>query len=250
MKNLARIFTILSIAAFATAEVTAQCTPDTVNCIDIDDPGQICPSSLPDLIVNVPYDTAITIIPPDTFMLDELPIVIAYVIVDTVLNLPPGIQYEANADIFYPDTAYCVRIFGTPTEAGEYPLGIHVTPYVYIGLPDPIASDPIIDSTSVIVTVQGTSGFNPFEVQEFRVLPNVPNPFTEITRLGYYTPINDRVELKVYNILGKLMHEEKQGASPGEHFFQFDGSQLIPGTYFYQVTNSSAFYTGKFIKSK
>ena len=33
-------------------------------------------------------------------------------------------------------------------------------------------------------------------------------------------------------------------------YFQFDGSGLLPGTYFYRITNSSDFYTGKFIKSR
>jgi len=237
-------------AAFSTVSVAAQCIPDTANCKDTGDPGQICPENLPDVVVNVPYDTTITVIPPDTFDNNGILIPISYIILDTVLNLPPGINYQANAEIFYPDSAYCVQIFGTPTEAGDFPLAIYVTPFVDIGTGTPISAGQVIDSTSVIMTVIGPSGFDPFQIQKFKVLPNVPNPFTEITRLGFYTPFDDRVELKVYNILGELMHDEKQGAPPGEHYFQFDGSALIPGTYFYKVTNSNTFFTGKFIKSK
>ena len=68
--------------------------------------------------------------------------------------------------------------------------------------------------------------------------------------MGFYTPSDDRIKLQVYNILGELMYEEAQGASPGEHRFDFNGSMLLPGTYFYRVNNSQRLYTGKFIKSK
>jgi len=46
------------------------------------------------------------------------------------------------------------------------------------------------------------------------------------------------------------MYEEKQGCPPGEYYFDFDGSALLPGTYFYRITNSSGHYTGKFIKTR
>lgn len=249
MKTFARIFAIFTISAFAVAETTAQCVPDTVNCIDTGNPGQICPSVLPEVTVNIAYDESITVLAPATFDYLGNTINVAYIVVDSVKNLPPGIDYIASAIKFYPDSAYCIQIYGTPTQAGDYPLSIYVTPYINY-LNTIIAGNQMSDDTSVVMTVLATSGVNPFQVQEFQVLPTVPNPFTEFTRLGFYTPFDDRVELKVYNILGELMHEELQGASPGEHYFGFDGNGLLPGTYFYRVTNSKKFYTGKFIKSR
>ncbi len=249
MKNFARILAILSISVIVVAETSAQCTPDTVNCIDTGNPGQICPSVLPEVTVNIPYDESITVLAPATFDYLGNIINIAYIVVDSVNNLPPGIEYISSASRFYPDSAYCIQIFGTPTQAGEYPLSIYVTPYITY-LNTIIAATQMADDTSVVMTVHGTSGIDPFQVQEFKVLPTVPNPFTDITMLGFFTPFDDRIELKVYNILGELMHEEMQGASPGTHFFQFDGNALLPGTYFYRVTNSKKFYTGKFIKSR
>jgi hypothetical protein len=250
MRKLAGLLAILTISLFTVTETHAQCEPDT-NCVDTGDPGQICPSVLPNVTVNEPYDEVVTVIAPDTAYVLNSEIPLSYITVDSVLNLPPGIDYYANADIFYPDSIYCIQIVGTPTQAGEFQLHIYVTPYIYNEiLDDIIAVNQVIDSTSVVLTVQETSGIDPYQVHEFRVLPNTPNPFSEVTRLGFYTPFDDRIELKVYSILGKLMHEEIQGAPPGEHFFQFDGSGLLPGTYFYRISNSSEFYTGKFIKSR
>jgi len=230
-------------------ETFSQCEPDTVNCIDTGDPGQICPDSLPQVTVNQSYNEIITVIAPDTFLFQGNPIPIHHIVVDSVLNLPTGIEYYVGSTEFYPDSVYCIQITGTPTEAGDFPLFIYVTPFIDLGM-GPISFPQQADSTSVVITVLETSGIAPFKVLEFHVLPNVPNPFSDMTRIGFFTPFDDRIELKVYNILGELMHEEKQGAPPGEHYFQFNGSNLLPGTYFYRVTNSNNFYTGKFIKSR
>jgi hypothetical protein len=251
MKTSVRWIALLVLSVVTTLEVSSQCEPDTVNCVDTGLPGQICPRYLPQATVNVPYDEVITVIGPSSFAVNQDTIEIAYVIVDSVKNLPPGINYWANGVKFYPETAYCIQVYGTPVVAGDFALSIFVSAYVYVALlQDTIKVGQFADDTSVVVTVAGPSGIDPFRVDDFQVLPTVPNPFSEITRIGFYTPFDDRIGLKVYNILGELMHEETQGAPPGEHYFQFNGSELLPGTYFYRVTNSSQFYTGKFIKSR
>ncbi len=166
-----------------------------------------------------------------------------------MLNLPDGIEYFSNAEKFYPDSAYCIQIVGTPAESGDFPLAIYITPFVSV-LGNIISAGQIMDDTSVVLTVQEPSGINPYPAHEFSVIPNIPNPFTEVTRLGFYSPSDEKVGLKVYNILGKLVHEEEQGVPPGEHYFRFDGSGLLPGTYFYKVNTPSNYFTGKFIKSR
>ena len=250
MKKLARLCVILCISVFSVAETSAQCEPDTANCKDTGDPGQICPKNLPEATVNQPYDEVITVIAPDTASVSNIQIGLAYIVIDSVNGLPDGIEYYTNAIKFYPDSVYCVQIVGTPTEAGDFPLSIYVTAFVDIGTGEPISAGQVVDDTSVVLTVQEPSGIDPYQVNEFQVLPNVPNPFVDITKLGFFTPFDDRIQLEVYNILGELMHEEMQGSPPGEHYFKFNGSGLLPGTYFYRVTNSTRFYTGKFIKSR
>ena len=249
MKNISRLLAICAIAIFPALALSAQCEPDTANCKDTGDPGQICPRDLPDATVNELYDEVITVIAPDTATIGNIQIGIAYIIVDSVLNLPPGLNYYANAVEFYPDSAYCIQVTGTPTVAGDYNLMIYVSPYIYY-LEQIIKGTQFIDDSSVVITVLGPSGINPYQINEFQVLPNAPNPFSDVTRLGFFTPFDDHVKLQVYNILGELMHEETQGAPPGEHYFDYNGSPLLPGTYFYRVTNRSRSYTGKFIKTR
>ncbi len=250
MKNLSRLLAIFTIALLPSIYLSAQCEPDTANCKDIGDPGQICPRFLPDAVVNETYDEVITVIAPDTATVGDIQIGLAYIVIDSVKNLPPGINYYANAEIFYPDSAYCIQITGTPTTAGDYNLAIYVSAFIYVSQDLIVKGGQFVDDTSVVVTVHETSGLNPYQTHEFQLIPNAPNPFSDVSRFGFYTPFDDYVTLHVYSILGELMHEETQRASPGEQYFDFNGSPLLPGTYFYRVTNSSRFYSGKFIKTK
>lgn len=249
MKTTLRLLTALYIALLTSLNIYAQCEPDTSNCKDTGDPGQICPPNLPDAVVNEAYDEVITVIAPDTASLGELQIVLDHIRVDSVLNLPLGLNYYANAEKFYPDSAYCIQVSGTPSEAGKYPLKIYVSVYINY-LNTIVRGGQIVDSTSVALTVNWPSGIDPYKTSEFHMFPNAPNPFSDMTRLGFYTPFDAHVKLQVYNILGELMHEELQGASPGENYFDFDGRSLNPGTYFYRVRNDTELFTGKFIKTK
>jgi len=250
MKHIRTLLAVLAIVVFPLLQLSAQCEPDTANCKDTGEPGQICPRYLPDAVVNEPYDEIITVIAPDTATVGPIQVGLAYITVDSVLNLPPGLEYYSNDSIFYPDSAYCIEISGTPSSAGDYNLAIYVSAYIHVSEDLIVKGGQIVDDTSVVVTVNETAGLDPFKINEFQVYPNAPNPFSEVTRLGYYTPFDDHIRLQVYNILGELMHEELQGAPPGEHYFNYNGSSLNPGTYFYRVTNSSELYTGKFIKTR
>lgn len=249
MERLIQLSAVLCISIFTGLQVAAQCSPDTT-CKDNDNNGEFCPKNLPDASLNEAYEAVITVIPPSSFDYQGNVLEIVYIEVDSVLNLPPGISYTANADKFYADTAYCILLSGTPLEKGDFTLAIYVTPTITSQLTGVIKGPQVVNDTSVVLSVLDPSGLEPFSTNEFQVFQNFPNPFHDVTRIGFYTPVNDLVELKIYNILGELIHQETSLTSPGKHYFRFDGNNLFPGPYFYQVRNSSSFYTGKFIKAK
>lgn len=249
MKRILDSLIILIVSVVAGTVVSAQCEPDP-GCVDTGLPGQICPRFLTEATVNTSYEAVITVIPPSVFEYLEDTLDIAYIEIDSVMNLPPGIEYFPNADTFFADTTYCIQIAGTPTAEGNYTLGITVSPTIKHELLGLFKADPITDDTSVVMVVNAASGIDPYAITGFHLLQNIPNPFSEVTRIGFYTPFDDKIELKVYNILGELMYEEREGYPPGEYYFRFNGKELLPGTYFYRVTNSSSYFTGKFIKSR
>ena len=248
MKRFLHILATLLAGLFLSAQLSAQCTPDP-GCLDTLLPGEYCPENFPPLLLNVPYDEVITFILAleiehggNTYTLDSIA-------VDSVRNIPPGLTYSSSSNGYVPGTAYCSQLSGTPTQAGEFPIAFYLEPFVDFGS-GPESLGQYMDDTSVVVTVYDPLGIDPQQADQFMILPIVPNPFSEITRISFYSPYQERISLQVYNILGKLMYEETQSASSGEQEFEFTGGGLLPGTYFYRVINSRKLYTGKFIKSK
>jgi len=248
MKRTVSFFATLIFGFFTIVQLSAQCTPDTT-CVDINEPGEYCPEEFPLIYLNVAYDEVITFILALEFEHNGTIYVLDSLAVDSVRNIPPGMTYTSNATGYVPEKAYCSRLSGTPTLAGDYALHFYLSPYIDLGS-GPESLGQYLDDTSVVITVYDPTGIDPYQADQFQVLPIVPNPFSEITQLSFYTPDDDRVQLQVFNILGELMHKETLRASPGEYQFEFNGSKLLPGTYFYRVTNNNTLYTGKFIKSK
>jgi hypothetical protein len=247
MKRIVLLSATLVFGILISLQVSAQCEPDTVTCEDIGDPGQFCPLKLPHAGLNVLYDETVTVIPPGTYMFGQTQLTILYIRIDSVKNMPPGIDYFPNADILYPDTAYCIQLTGTPTEVGVDTFKIYITALVDIlgGI-----EYQVVDDSSIVLRVVEVLGTDPRQITEFKVTQNVPNPFSDFTRMAYYTPSEERVELCVYNILGLRVHQESEMVPPGEHHFAFDGRNLEPGIYLYSVASRDAWFTGKLIKSR
>lgn len=249
MKKLVPFILIFCLSLLSGIQVSAQCEPDT-SCIDINKTGKFCPENLPDGIIGEPYETVLTVVPPSEFELEGVLLNVAYLEIDSVTNFPAGITYTANAERFYADTAYCVLISGTPTQAGEFSLKLYATPYIIYPLLGILKGPQAIDNTSVVLTVKNVTGIDLPNTKQFEVFQNVPNPFAQSTRIGFYSPVRDNIDLKIYNILGELIHEESRLVTPGEHFFRFDGRELLPGSYLYLVTSTSSSLTRKLIKTR
>lgn len=229
--------------------LNAQCQPDPL-CADINEPGEFCPRILPDIVVGEPYEAVLTVIPPSEFEYEGNALELVYMEIDSVVNFPPGISYTANAEKLYADTSYCVLISGTPLAEGKFPLSIYISPYIRHPLTGMLKGPQVLDNTSVAVTVKDITGIDLSQTGKFHIFQNVPNPFRQSTRIGFYTPVNDNFKFKVYNILGELLYAESLQAPSGEHFFRFDGSSLPAGPYLYSISSSSSVITKKLIKAR
>jgi len=175
LNHRASILIILALVQFSGMKVSAQCEPDTANCEDIGDPGQICPNILPKAGLNVLYDEVVTVLPPGSYSFLGNELTIFYIEIDSVKNLPPGIDYFPNADTLFPDTAYCIQLTGTPTQTGEFALAIYITATVDFGGP---LEYQVVDDSSLVITVVEALGIDPDPITEFHVFQNVPNPFS------------------------------------------------------------------------
>ena len=85
----------------------------------------------------------------------------------------------------------------------------------------------------------------------FAFQQNYPNPFNPITVINYSLPVDEKVLIKVYDILGReiatLVSEEKLA---GVHSVNFDASNLSSGIYFYSIKAGKFSQTKKMILAK
>ncbi len=93
-------------------------------------------------------------------------------------------------------------------------------------------------------------GFNPIAVSEnqtnsiqnYQLYQNYPNPFNNATMIIYRLPVDDKVTLSIYNMLGKrvcTLVSEKQKS--GIYEVHWDASGLSSGVYFYRLSTARGY---------
>ncbi len=76
----------------------------------------------------------------------------------------------------------------------------------------------------------------PQQAATFTLDKNYPNPFNPSTRISYSIPVDSKVVLKVYDLLGRERVELVNGhRSAGNHGVTFAAGNLPSGVYFYRI---------------
>ncbi len=65
---------------------------------------------------------------------------------------------------------------------------------------------------------------------------NYPNPFNPATTISFTMPKAGAASLTVYDMLGRMVHQEQLTAKEGQNSVSFNGRSLTSGMYFYQLT--------------
>lgn len=252
MKKLTLLF-VLSVFMLGinnNSEAQTCCTPDTT-VIDTANPGQISPMILPAATVGQYYEQTVTVLPPPTADSYGLSFDVDKIRIDSVVNLPPGLSWCKDETFFVvtdPNTHYCVNIEGTPTDTGNYQLELYITPWADLA-GFSVKQDQVVDDTSISIQV------NPdlTSIKQNKVLSinhAYPNPFYDETTISFSANQKAKAELKVYNLLGEIIHREEKTAITGENKFHFDGSSLPAGTYIYSVEMNGKKETAKLMKTE
>jgi len=77
---------------------------------------------------------------------------------------------------------------------------------------------------------------------------NSPNPFHGTTQIAYRIREAGRVSLVIYDLYGKYVMELVNAVQPeGFYRIKFDGSGILPGVYFYRLTNNRVSDTRKLV---
>jgi len=71
---------------------------------------------------------------------------------------------------------------------------------------------------------------------QFTLEQNYPNPFNPSTTIRFAIPVDAKVAVKVYNLVGEKVSEVvNNNYSAGVHMVVFDASDLTSGIYFYRI---------------
>ena len=80
---------------------------------------------------------------------------------------------------------------------------------------------------------------------------NYPNPFNNMTKITFYLPMGENVEIIIYNLNGKKIEDLFSGyLSNGAHTLQWHPDKIASGTYIYQLKTSSTILAKKCILVK
>jgi hypothetical protein len=72
---------------------------------------------------------------------------------------------------------------------------------------------------------------------DFRLGQNIPNPFNPATRIVFDLPVESRVDIEIYNVLGQLVDSiYLNSLTPGNYGVMWNGSGFPSGIYFYRLT--------------
>lgn len=172
-----------------------------------------------------------------------------------------------GAFVFAQDENQNIYSFGVTDQSGNYSIaglipGNYSVSSSSYGYSDAQTSSVTLDysanystSTSFTITPQTVTAIstdnNASLVKSFELSQNYPNPFNPSTVINFTVPVESKVVLKVYNILGKevstLVNDVKQA---GSYNITFNASQLASGVYFYQLRAGNFVSTKKLILMK
>lgn len=86
---------------------------------------------------------------------------------------------------------------------------------------------------------------------ELKLYQNYPNPFNPATTINYQLPANEKVVLKIYNLLGEEIATLVNGNQlAGIHSVNFNAARYSSGIYFYSIRTNNLTVTKKMLLVK
>ena len=102
------------------------------------------------------------------------------------------------------------------------------------------------DTKYRVYSLEGSATLSNKEIKVAAEDKAYPNPSIETVNIPYTALNNEVVEIKVYDLNGKLIEDKKVDSQFSK--LKLNVSNYATGTYIYAVKNSLGIYNGKFIK--
>ena len=172
IRKISSIVTILLLSTVAIQSQAQICTPDT----NLKTPGFL-PLVLPGATVNTAYSQGITVYTLKDTTAKQGGFTVKVTIDSMKLigftGFPPGVSYQCLSArcLFLPTALSCIKVSGTPTQSGIFPLKAIVKTYAKIsGILPQTQTDTV--KTFVLTVTGSNSTLNLASVEGMNMMPN------------------------------------------------------------------------------
>ncbi len=209
---------------------------------------------------NTPFDFVFSISVPESFLYQGISIGLNSIKILTIDSLPLGLNFQCNPPncLFPKNTRGCVLVSGTPTNANPAPkdfnLLIKAEIATIIGtLNESFPGTLLPGQYTLTLLPQGDPACvtNNTDLSAEGVwIRNQPNPFNGFTQIVVGTRSGGDFDFSITNLTGQLIYQKNISLLAGDNQFEFDGSQLAAGFYFYTLAQNSKILSGKMAVSQ
>ncbi|MCS6917580.1 MAG: T9SS type A sorting domain-containing protein [Chitinophagales bacterium] len=200
--------------------------------------------NLPPAIVNQPYETVVQFKVPKTVLNNGNPINVYQVALTGVLGLqdiPSSVPFSyachPESCLFPADSVGCVKLTGTPTTEGVYPLiiqaNVYLTPVLY--LPSPTPGYRIVVEQDVGAPL----------LQDNEPLLIWPNPAATESYVKFTDAGSEQAVIIIHDIQGKEINKVMMLPNSAT---RLDASAWPPGLYVVKVRTSSGQWIRQLVK--
>ena len=84
---------------------------------------------------------------------------------------------------------------------------------------------------------------------QFRLITVAPNPFSNVTKIRFYVPSAELVQLNIFDLAGRTLYEAQRTFVAGANDWHIAGSQInAKGIYFFTLRTPGGILNGKLVK--
>lgn len=228
----------------STYHLFAQCTPDPSIALSSSGIYPVSAAGFASGVVGQPYTQTITVVVPADTIYSLFTVPVDSIGLQSYQNLPPGLTLIGSTPSLYwhGGTKGCALISGTPTTAGNYRIRMNIQ-YVAAG---GLYNSTVLDTDYVIV-ISPAAGIESIE-GSLNTVTATPNPFSQSVDIEYNSNSTDEVEFSVYNLVGKIVYQEKFMPSYGKNVISYTPAPDLPkGIYLYKLNNGKKVITKRII---
>ena len=238
--------TIITISIFITVFSYGQCVPNTNYTSQGIYPDTV--DNLPKATVGLAYSEDITVITPADTNLPgiPLPVTIDSVVLTAVTGLPSGFDYECDPPScgFPGGTIKCARLFSisgpVSDPVGNYPITFECIAYADVPLYGGSSVTYVEGGYRLEILPGGISGIYNSEVSSFVIEEAFPNPVDDNFNISFSTKKSADILFEIYNMLGKLIYQQKVNSLAGNNQIFVNTSEFPEGMYTYFLNDGNS----------